>query len=91
MKDLLDAFEVNNLTLLQKSGGSAALLSLFDGLDLLDPFEVKNISLLQKDLKDLVRQRGLGVQQNLRLDLLDAFEEREIIYFRFKRRFFLHL
>ena len=37
------------------SGGSAALLSLFDGLDLLDAFEVKHISLLQKGLKDLVR------------------------------------
>ena len=48
------------------SRGSAALLSLFDGLDVLDAFEVKNLALLQKGLKDLVRQRGLGVQQNLR-------------------------
>ena len=52
------------------SGGSAALLSLFDGLDLLDAFEVKNISLLQKGLKDLVPQRSLGVQQNLRYRVL---------------------
>ena len=51
-----------------KSGGSAALLSLFDGLDLLDPFEATRDFLLQKHLKDQVRQRGLGVQQNLRLE-----------------------
>ena len=50
------------------SGGSAALLSFVDGLDVLDAFEVKNLSLLQNGLKDLVRQRGLGVQQNLRLN-----------------------
>ena len=84
--DCWDGFEAD-----RSGGGSAELLSLFDGLDLLDAFEANNLSLLQKCQKDLVRQRGLGVQQNLRLDLLDAFEEREIIYFRFKRRFFLHL
>ena len=51
---------------LVNSGGSAALLSLFDGLDLLDPFEVTRDFLLQKRLEHQVRQRGLGVQQNLR-------------------------
>ena len=52
--------------ILDISGGSAALLSLFDGLDLLDPFEVTRDFLLQKRLEHQVRQRGLGVQQNLR-------------------------
>ena len=66
-------------------GGSAALLSLFDGLDLLDPFEVTRDFLLQKRLKDQVRQRGLGVQQNLLLDLKnrrsDASERRNLRFY----------
>ena len=45
--------------------GSAALLSLYEGLDLLDVFEVNNLTLLQKNLNDLVCGRGLEVQQNL--------------------------
>ena len=48
------------------TGGSAALLRLFDELDLLDTFEVNSFSLLQKGLKDLGHRRGLEVQPNLR-------------------------
>ena len=56
------------------SVGSAALLSLFDGLDLLDAFEVKHFSLLPKGLKGLVRQRGLEVRAEPPLYFHIAFQ-----------------
>ena len=46
------------------SGGSAALLGLYDGLDLLHSFEVRRCYLLEKCLKNLIRRRGLEVQEN---------------------------
>ena len=59
--------------------GSAALLSLYDGLDLLDSFEVTRNYLLQKYLQDLFHRRCFSVGSAALsfydgLNILDAFE-----------------